>query len=285
MNIAIVNHRVLADGKLVAQRPTPNRGGALDPQGIVLHDTAGDLGNEGAVSWLTNPAARASAHVVVGRDGTIIQLAPFNVVTWHAGKSNWKGRQNVNSFAVGIEIVNPGKLARIGEGLYANDLRVRVREDDDHIVRAASTPAHGSGYWLDYTAAQIEAVIALCVALREFYGIEWIATHWLISPGRKIDTNAIFPLDRVRAAVFGGRTLEDKTSPSPETDNDGLVSVNALNLRSGPGMGSEVIASLDRGTRVVVRESDHVGATRWLLVDVPVKSKSGWVAARYIDLD
>lgn len=41
----------------------------------------------------------------------------------------------------------------------------------------------------------------VCRALAEAYPIEEIITHWLISPGRKIDTNPLFPLEQVRAAV------------------------------------------------------------------------------------
>ena len=42
---------------------------------------------------------KVSAHLLVRRDGTIIQLVPFNLRAWHAGVSHYKGRENFNDFS------------------------------------------------------------------------------------------------------------------------------------------------------------------------------------------
>lgn len=47
---------------------------------------------------------KVSAHLLVRRDGTIIQLVPFNLRAWHAGVSHYKGRENFNDFSIGIEL-------------------------------------------------------------------------------------------------------------------------------------------------------------------------------------
>lgn len=279
MEIKIKADKAEVDDKAVAFKATPNQGGSLKPEGIILHDTAGGLAAEGSISWLCNPVAKASAHFVLARDGTLTQLAPMNKVTWHAGKSAWKGRPNVNNFAIGIEIVNPGKLASLGGNQYINDLKVKVTADANHLVREATTSAHGHGFWLDYTPEQIETVILLCSAIRETYGVKWIGTHYEISPGRKIDVNAIFPLDHVRAAVFGPVS---GTAPKGD-DNTGVTTVASLNMREAPGSGNKVILELPRNTKVAVRGVDHVGADKWLLVDA--LGKSGWVSARFVDFD
>ena len=41
---------------------------------------------------------------MIRRDGTIIQLVPFNLRAWHAGVSHHKGRKNFNDFSIGIEL-------------------------------------------------------------------------------------------------------------------------------------------------------------------------------------
>lgn len=64
---------------------------------IVLHNTAGSFA--GAVSWLCNPQARASAHLVVARDGRTAQIVGFDGKAWHAGN----GRINANSIGIEIE--------------------------------------------------------------------------------------------------------------------------------------------------------------------------------------
>jgi len=47
----------------------------------------------------------ASAHFLVGRDGTTWQLVPEDDQAWHAGKSMYKNRSNLNGWTIGIEIV------------------------------------------------------------------------------------------------------------------------------------------------------------------------------------
>lgn len=282
MRVDISDHIIVQEGKRVPFRQTPNLGGGLTPDGIILHDTAGGLKAEGSISWLCNPAAKASAHVVVGRDGIITQLAHLNRQCWHAGKSNYRGRPNCNGFTVGIEIVNPGRLAQIAGGAYRNELGVAVGPDVGP-VEQVTTDAHGSGYWLHYQEEQLQAVLGLCVALKVAYPrIAFIDTHWFISPGRKFDTNPLFPIERIRARVFG------KMIPVNESgDLDGIVRIADLNLRGGPNAEAKVLASLPKGQKLLVRDTAMNGTTRWILVDTTISGKpyTGWVAARYVDYE
>ena len=106
----IDNHRLIADnGQPVRYVETPNHGGVMTPEYLVMHYTAGSSA-ESAVAWLCNPEAKASAHLVIGRDGSITQLAAFNRSAWHAGQSRWAGRNSLNAFSIGIELDNAGKL-------------------------------------------------------------------------------------------------------------------------------------------------------------------------------
>lgn len=47
---------------------------------------------------------RVSAHVVIGRGGTIEQFVPFDKRAWHAGESSWQNRIDLNSSSIGIEL-------------------------------------------------------------------------------------------------------------------------------------------------------------------------------------
>jgi AmpD protein len=49
-------------------------------------------------------AARVSAHVLVRRDGEVVQFVPFHRRAWHAGASQYEGRSACNDFSIGIEI-------------------------------------------------------------------------------------------------------------------------------------------------------------------------------------
>lgn len=52
----------------------------------MCHITDGSFG--GAVTWLCNPAAQASAHFVVAQDGRVVQLVPIEDTAWCNGTSD-----------------------------------------------------------------------------------------------------------------------------------------------------------------------------------------------------
>ena len=45
-----------------------------------------------------------SSHVLIQRDGKIIQFVPFHKRAWHAGESSYDGRATCNDFSIGIEL-------------------------------------------------------------------------------------------------------------------------------------------------------------------------------------
>jgi len=50
------------------------------------------------------PCLKVSSHLFIRRNGEIIQFVPFHKRAWHAGKSEFRGRENCNDFSVGIEL-------------------------------------------------------------------------------------------------------------------------------------------------------------------------------------
>jgi N-acetylmuramoyl-L-alanine amidase len=74
---------------------------------VVLHYT--DLENSKvSLNILCDPKAEVSSHYLIDVDGTINQLVADEKRAWHAGVSQWRGRDNVNNFSIGIELQNPG---------------------------------------------------------------------------------------------------------------------------------------------------------------------------------
>jgi N-acetyl-anhydromuramoyl-L-alanine amidase len=45
-----------------------------------------------------------SAHLLIRRNGEVIQFVPFHARAWHAGVSQFDGRTRVNDFSIGIEL-------------------------------------------------------------------------------------------------------------------------------------------------------------------------------------
>jgi len=47
---------------------------------------------------------QVSSHVLIKRSGEIVQFVPFHERAWHAGQSNFQGRECCNDFSIGIEL-------------------------------------------------------------------------------------------------------------------------------------------------------------------------------------
>jgi N-acetylmuramoyl-L-alanine amidase len=123
------------------------------PQGaivdaVVIHATAIDSLEE-SVSYFLKPTTEVSAHFVVDRDGTVVQLVPVEKRAWHAGTSILGGVERVNDFSVGIEMVNMNDGEEFPEVQYEavagiiRFLRSRYQIPDARIVSHAevATPS------------------------------------------------------------------------------------------------------------------------------------------------
>lgn len=105
------------------QRPSPNhdeRPAGIAVDLIVVHGMSlppGEFGGPWIDALFTNnldPAAHpyfqaiaglhVSAHLLIRRNGELIQYVPFHRRAWHAGASNFAGRSCCNDFSIGIEL-------------------------------------------------------------------------------------------------------------------------------------------------------------------------------------
>ncbi|MCX7103545.1 MAG: N-acetylmuramoyl-L-alanine amidase [Methylobacter sp.] len=261
----IDDHLLVAD--YVSQRQTPNKGNSFDPKYLIFHFTAG-RGCKSSVDWLCSPQAKASAHLVVGRDGSITQLAPFNIVAWHAGKSCWNGLTGMNQYSVGIEMDNAGKLTKVGSK-YRTWFQAEIAEDD--VIQAKHKNESDMGFWHAYTDIQIQRANDLASLLVETYQLKDILGHEDIAPGRKNDPGPAFPLTNIHSGAFGR---------SDDTDDDYKVTVEGLNIRKGPGVEFDPVAPpLSLGTEILLLETKD----RWSKVDVKGPNDiEGWVSNKFI---
>ncbi|HOW84095.1 MAG TPA: N-acetylmuramoyl-L-alanine amidase, partial [Spirochaetota bacterium] len=116
----IKNHFLVPDdGDNVQIRKSPNLSTPFTPLLLVIHYTANNSLDE-TVSWFMNPDAQASSHLVIGRDGRIVQMVAFNKKAWHAGASSWGNLEGINRYSIGIELVNAGKLRRRSDDKWVN---------------------------------------------------------------------------------------------------------------------------------------------------------------------
>lgn len=110
--------------------PSPNYDDRPEKENInlvVIHNISlppGDFGGDWINALFTNtldPDAhpyfkeiadtKVSAHLLVRRDGEVIQYVPFEKRAWHAGESSYKGRHACNDFSIGIELEGTDNIA------------------------------------------------------------------------------------------------------------------------------------------------------------------------------
>lgn len=53
---------------------------------------------------------RVAAHLLIKRNGEIVQFVPFHLRAWHAGESSFQGRTGCNDFSIGIELEGTDSL-------------------------------------------------------------------------------------------------------------------------------------------------------------------------------
>ncbi len=108
---------------------------------------------------------QVSAHVVIKRDGEIVQFVPFHQRAWHAGQSNFHGRECCNDFSIGIEL----------EGTDADA----------------------------FEEIQYKKLAELTTALQIAYPntVNNIAGHSDIAPGRKTDPGSGFDWDKFKQSL------------------------------------------------------------------------------------
>jgi len=255
----IQNHLLVGDNVSFIKATThggPYKPGDLDT--IIMHFTSGP-NPKSAVSTFLNPRMNVSAHLIIGRDQTIIQMVPFNLIAWHAGKSEYKGRIGFNNYSIGIEIDNAGILTKSGD-TYRAWFGTEYQESD--VIQAIHRNEKDPRYWHAYTDWQLETVDQISTLLIQTYGIKQILGHEEIAPDRKWDPGPAFPLDKMRTNLLG--IDRDATGPA-QLVSAMRVGVPKLNMRDIPDpTGNLVNEAIPQGTRVEILEQ-----------------KDGWYRVRY----
>lgn len=179
-------------GRGVKQLHCDKHTGKLEyPDMIILHYTAG--GNAlSSAHYLARKDTDSSAHLVIARNGGVIQLLPFNAVAWHAGQSEYAGRTNLNRYSIGIEMDNAGELHRRQGRFYS-------WFDQEYMPDEVYTDCVNgrARYWHRYTAAQLNTLLGICTLLITKYPIRYVLGHSEVT-SRKIDPGAAFPLEELR---------------------------------------------------------------------------------------
>ncbi|MEP3280392.1 MAG: N-acetylmuramoyl-L-alanine amidase [Stappiaceae bacterium] len=192
-------------------RPSPNfgaRAADVPLDMLILHYT-GMPDGEAALQWLCSEKSQVSCHYFIFEDGRTVQLVAEEARAWHAGASYWKGKTDINSQSIGIEIDNPG---------------------------------HEHGYRA-FPEAQIATVITLCkdICDRRQIVSENILAHSDVAPERKEDPGELFPWERLagegiglwtsQVPLTGGRFLQEGDQGQPVEALQSMLGLYGFDLR------------------------------------------------------
>lgn len=275
----IKNHFLITDSsneEIIIQE-SPNHSGEFingRPDTIIIHYTAGGSAASSA-DWLCNPEAKASAHLVIGKEGELIQLLPFNKIAWHAGRSQWNARNGLNKYSIGIEIANAGPLEKRANGYFTSFGKAIAPEN---VVLAVHKNGGGERAWEAYTEAQIAAVEKICSLLKQVYQIKEILGHDDIAPARKKDPGPAFPLSVLQNKIIIGRKDEEVFEQEKPLEFPlAKVNVDFLNIRLQASSHSMKVAEpLQKGSPLKILETKG----DWYKVRAEVE---GWVSAKYVE--
>jgi N-acetylmuramoyl-L-alanine amidase len=173
--------------------PSPNVGGTNTPALVVMHSTY-TTSAQAAIGVLTSTTFQASAHVLIERDGSFVQLVPFNRAAWHAGPGKWEGMTGLNNKSIGLELINAGKLTKMDDGKFKALNGAIIPDSEVQIVNGQA--------WHKYTAEQIAATVAIGKALAKTYKISAVVGHCDLAPGIKADPGPAFPTGQIEAYVL-----------------------------------------------------------------------------------
>jgi len=237
------------------------------PDTIIIHFTVGSTAKSSA-EWLARDDVKASAHLVIGRDGKIFQLVPFNTVAWHAGESSYGNRTGFNKYSIGIELDNAGALTKTGNSYISSFGKVYPESE---AVLAKHRNEEVERYWHTFTEIQIQTCTDICIALIAKYGIKTILGHEEICPGRKTDPGPAFPLDKLRNDL-----LKDTRQDSDPIPTHGQVAASLLNIRQNPSASAPLQANpLPQNASVTILDEKD----GWYKVRTEIE---GWVKKDFI---
>ena len=109
---------------------------------------------------------RVASHLLITREGEIVQYVPFHRRAFHAGVSCYQGRERCNDFSIGIEL-----------------------EGTDFTA------------FTDIQYQQLEALLPVLVTAYPTLSLQHITGHEHIAPGRKTDPGPFFDWQRLGDAL------------------------------------------------------------------------------------
>ena len=257
----VIDHRLADAGGALAKLEIPAPGNydlrnkIKEHKYLVMHITGG-TNFQGVVNYFKNPSSGVSAHLVIGRDGRVVQILPFDAIAFHCGFSYWEGDENLNQYSIGIEVDNAGYLSG-GPGNWSFK---GVPIPDSHVIEATHWKSTSSRGWETFPDNQLETTFKIAEALVRHYGIKEIIGHDEINLINRLDPGPLFPLQKLRDRIY-----PEENRPKIQVFRFGdETELFEPAGQKNPAQNTNLLGTLGEKSRVQIR--DEIG--KWVLVRV-----------------
>ncbi len=255
----IVNHwlQSTALDERIIIKETKNVHNIIDPDYLILHYTADDKPSQ-SINWFLNindNTEAVAAHIVIDQQGEITQLVPFNRRANHAGSSTWDGVERMNTYAIGIELVNPGYVQKMANGTFRrmfNGKWISYSSNKAVDIIAArhkhnNWSAKDYHYWFTFPKAQLESLYKLSRLLIAHYNLVRAIGHDDVSAFRKPDPGPAFPWAEFKQKVMNSNDHVGEVFQ---------VKQNIAEFRAGASTNAALIKNLTKGFEVGLIETN-----------------------------
>ena len=256
-------------------------GARITVKGLMLH-SVGCPQPDAAVfvkNW-NSPTAGVCVHAVLGVDGTVYQLLPWNVKAWHCGSGS---RGSGNNTHIGVEMTEPATIKYTGGSSFTDTNPAETKK---------------------FVQATYKHAVDLFAYLCKAHDLNPLADGVIIShsEGHKRgiasnhgDVEHIWSkyglsMDQFRnavKAVMDGVKAAGGTNIPPQAENAGngantepytvKITADVLNVRKGPGTGYGISTQVKRGEVYTIVAEEMNGATKW----GRLKSGAGYISLAY----
>jgi N-acetylmuramoyl-L-alanine amidase len=244
-----------------------------NPKFILMHFTTGTR-VESTISHFTSASSGVTTHLLIGRDGRVVQFLPFDVPSNHAGFSWWEGERNLNRFSVGIELDNAGTLS-FRDGVW---IRKKVVIPKENVVKKTHWKEFRAKGWETFPPAQLEAALKIVKALKKKYkdSLVEILGHDMVNIRTRWDPGPAFPLEDFRMALFNRaqpviKAFKLNVDAPMYTNVDGIIPNLERTEPDGtlPADSTVVASKREHGNLIFVQVINSTDRT--------FRKRSGWV--------
>lgn len=246
-----------------------------NPRFLIMHITTG-IKMSSTINHFKRRHTYVSTHLLVGRDGRVVQFLPFDAIAYHAGESFWDGKENLNFNSIGMEIDNVGPLWPKDNTQWEKSGQIIPLEDTELVRHWKSRTERR---WHKFRRDQLVVARKIAFEILKKYKMEDILSHDAVNLMNRMDPGPLFPIQEWREEFFGRKyplaevwetkkdtafyeNLDYKPPKPKRREKEEFLGFNTT---------IQVLEKRGKVTLVQVRERQGNGSTGW-----------GWILSRYV---